>query len=179
MKKDISDISRRKFLQKAALAGITAPLIFSHQAVASKLPGKVRHVAVGVGGMGWHDLNRFMSHPEAEIVAICDVDANHLKRASEALPNAKTYTDWRELLKNESGNFDSINVSVPDHNHFAIAFESIKMGKHVYCQKPMCHDVAEVRALTIAANNAGIVSQLGTQHASGLGDRTAVQWIKE
>ncbi|WP_158859390.1 Gfo/Idh/MocA family protein [Lunatibacter salilacus] len=179
MKKDISDISRRKFLQKAALAGITAPLIFSHQAVASKLPGKVRHVAVGVGGMGWHDLNRFMSHPEAEIVAICDVDANHLKRASDALPNAKTYTDWRELLKNESANFDSINVSVPDHNHFAIAFESIKMGKHVYCQKPMCHDVAEVRALTIAANNAGIVSQLGTQHASGLGDRTAVQWIKE
>jgi len=53
------------------------------------------------------------------------------------------------------------------------------LGKHVYCQKPMCHDVAEIRVLTEAASKAGIVSQLGTQHASGLGDRTGVQWIKE
>ncbi|EON77118.1 putative NADH-dependent dehydrogenase [Lunatimonas lonarensis] len=166
-------------MQKAAVAAITPPLLMALPANSSAPNRKLRHVAVGVGGMGWHDLNRFMAHEGVEVVAICDVDANHLKRAADALPNAATYSDWRELLKKEAGNFDSINVSVPDHNHFAIAFESIRMGKHVYCQKPMCHDVAEVRALTQAAAKKGIVSQLGTQHASGLGDRTAVQWIKE
>lgn len=179
MKDDPKVASRRRFIQQAAIAAMTPPLLLSVPAQATPQNGKLRHVAVGVGGMGWHDLSRFMAHKDVEIVAICDVDANHLKRAADALPNARTYSDWRELLKKEAGNFDSINVSVPDHNHFAIAFESIRLGKHVYCQKPMCHDVAEVRALTQAATKKGIVSQLGTQHASGLGDRTAVQWIKE
>ncbi|WP_209331857.1 Gfo/Idh/MocA family protein [Lunatimonas salinarum] len=179
MNDDFAGASRRRFIQQAALAALTPPLLMSLPTNAASRKDKLRHAAVGVGGMGWHDLNRFMAHSDVEIVAICDVDANHLKRAAEALPNAKTYTDWRELLRVEAGNFDSINVSVPDHNHFAISYESIRLGKHVYCQKPMCHDVAEVRALTRAADKAGIVSQLGTQHASGMGDRTAVQWIKE
>ena len=173
-----NDISRREFILKAASAAVVAPLLIS-QAKNVSPPNKLRHVCIGVGGMGWHDLNKFKSHPDIDIVAICDVDEKHLKRAAEALPNAKTYSDWRELFKNESNAFDAVNVSVPDHNHFAICFQAIQLGKHVYCQKPMCHDVAEIRVLTEAASKAGIVSQLGTQHASGLGDRTGVQWIKE
>ncbi|SEJ52054.1 Predicted dehydrogenase [Cyclobacterium xiamenense] len=174
----LTKINRRKFLNRSALLALTPPLL-SHYPNFFTRKKKLRHVCVGVGGMGWHDLNRFKSHPEVEIVAICDVDENHLARASEALPQAKTYTDWRTLFANEMGNFDSINVSVPDHNHFPISYRAIQAGKHVYCQKPMCHDVAEIRKLTEAAKKAGIVSQLGTQHASGKGDRTAVQWIKE
>ncbi|MEX0884731.1 MAG: Gfo/Idh/MocA family oxidoreductase [Cyclobacteriaceae bacterium] len=171
--------SRRKFIVTAATVAMAQPVLLSIPSFGKKQVQKLRHVCVGVGGMGWHDLQRFQAHPEVEIVAICDVDENHLARAAEALPNAKTYTDWRDLLKKERRHFDSINVSVPDHNHFPICFQSIKMGKHIYCQKPMCHDVAEIRALTEAAAKAGIVSQLGTQHASGKGDRTAVQLIKE
>ncbi|SHM79739.1 Oxidoreductase family, NAD-binding Rossmann fold [Cyclobacterium lianum] len=178
MKKENS-VSRRKFLVTTATAALAQPFLLSPPVMGQTKRNPLRHACVGVGGMGWHDLNRFKAHPEVEIVAICDVDENHLNRAAEALPNAKKYTDWRELLENEAGNFDAINVSVPDHNHFPIAIQSIKQGKHVYCQKPMCHDVAEIRKLTEAAGNAGIVSQLGTQHASGKGDRTAVQWIKE
>ncbi|MFO7826352.1 MAG: Gfo/Idh/MocA family oxidoreductase [Cyclobacterium sp.] len=178
MKKENS-VSRRKFLITTATAALAQPLLLSHASLGKSKRIPLRHVCIGVGGMGWHDLNRFKAHPEVEIVAICDVDENHLNRAAEAVPNAKKYTDWRELLEVEAGNFDSINVSVPDHNHFAIAYQSIQLGKHVYCQKPMCHDVAEIRTLTAAAEEAGIVSQLGTQHASGKGDRTAVQWIKE
>lgn len=174
-----NDISRREFILKAASAAVAAPLLISQAKMISPAANRLRHVCIGVGGMGWHDLNKFKTHQEVDIVAICDVDEKNLKRAAEALPNAKTYADWRELFINEANNFDSVNVSVPDHNHFAISFQAIKMGKHVYCQKPMCHDVAEIRVLTEAAKKAGIVSQLGTQHASGLGDRTAVQWIKE
>jgi predicted dehydrogenase len=172
-------ISRREFILKAASAAVIAPLLISQSKNIAPAGKRLRHVCIGVGGMGWHDLNKFKTHPEVDIVAICDVDEKNLKRAAEALPNAKVYADWRELFKNEENNFDAVSVSVPDHNHFAISFQAIKMGKHVYCQKPMCHDVAEIRVLTEAAKKAGIVSQLGTQHASGLGDRTAVQWIKE
>ena len=128
--------------------------------------------------MGWADLQKFKEHPNVQIVAICDVDADYLKKASEALPDARTYTDWRELLKKEGDRIDSVNVTVPDHNHFPIAYQSIRKGKHVYCQKPMCHDVTEVRLLTEAAVKAGVITQLGTQLASRQGDRIAVQLIK-
>jgi predicted dehydrogenase len=129
--------------------------------------------------MGWGDLQKFKEHPNVRIIAICDVDANNLKKASEALPDARTYTDWRELLKKEKNKIDSVNVTVPDHNHFPIAYQAITMGKHVYCQKPMCHDVAEVRALTEASVKYEVITQLGTQVAASIGDRTGVQWIKE
>ncbi len=174
----IQGSTRRKFLATAASL-IAAPLFLDMPVLASRPYAKLRHVSIGVGGMGRHDLQRFIAHPDVEIVAICDVDEERLQKAGELVPNARQYKDWRKLLKEEAKNFDSINVSVPDHNHFAVAFSAIKMGKHVYCQKPMCHDVAEIRKLTEAAVEAGIVSQLGTQHASGKGDRTAVQWIEE
>jgi predicted dehydrogenase len=72
-----------------------------------------------------------------------------------------------------------VNVAVPDHTHFAAAYSAIQKGKHVYCQKPLCHDVAEVRVLTQAAIKKGVVTQLGTQVASTIHDRTGVQWLRE
>src|SRR5260221_134488 len=77
------------------------------------------------------------------------------------------------------GKVDSVNVAVPDHMHFSIAYSAIQKGKHVYCQKPLCHDVAEVRMLTQAAVRAGVITQLGTQVASTVHERTAVLWLRE
>jgi predicted dehydrogenase len=169
-------VSRRKFIQTAATAALAAPLLLESCAPKTKL----RHASIGVGGMmGFNDLQNFVSHPNVEIVAICDVDENFLKKALEIVPNARTYSDWRELLKNETGNIDSVNVTVPDHNHFTISYHAIQLGKHVYCQKPMCHDVAEVRLLAEASVKKGVITQLGTQHASSANDRRAVQLIKE
>ena len=110
---------------------------------------------------------------------MCDVDANHLDKAAKAVPGARLYSDWRELLEKEGDKIDSVNVAVPDHMHFAIAYNAIQKGKHVYCQKPLCHDVAEVRALTEASIKKRVVTQLGTQLAAGLGDRTAVQLLQD
>ncbi|MEZ4904428.1 MAG: Gfo/Idh/MocA family oxidoreductase [Spirosomataceae bacterium] len=169
--------SRREFLVKAATAAIASPLLFNSEAQAGS--DKLRHACIGVGGMGWGDLQQFKKHPQVEIVALCDVDEKNLQRAAEFVPGARTYTDWRELFKAESKNIDSVNVSVPDHNHFPIAVHAIRNKKHVYCQKPMCHDVAEVRVLTKEAIKARVTTQLGTQIASGMGDRTAVQLIKQ
>ncbi len=140
---------------------------------------RLNHACIGVGGMGGNDMGNFKSHDGVQIVAICDVDKNHLDKAAEKVPGARRYTDWRELLAKEGDRIDSVNVSVPDHMHAMIVLDAINRGKHVYCQKPLCHDVAECRALTKATKKAGVVTQLGTQHAAGIGDRTAVQWMRE
>ena len=129
--------------------------------------------------MGWVDLQNFMQHPRVHITALCDVDANNLDKAAKAVPSARTYADWRELLQKEGDLIDSVNVAVPDHTHFSAAYSAIQRGKNVYCQKPLCHDVAEVHALTQAAEKKGVITQLGTQVASTIHDRTGVQWLKE
>ena len=141
--------------------------------------GKVAHACIGVGGMGHHDLENFKSHGGTEVVAICDVDKNLLDRASKIVPDARCYTDWREMLAKEGDKIDSVNASVPDHMHALIALTAMQQGRHVYCQKPLCHDVAECRALATVAKRTGVVTQLGTQHASGVGDRIGVQWLRE
>lgn len=134
---------------------------------------------IGVGGMGLHDLKQYIAHKFVNITAICDVDSNRLKEASKLVPDAKTYTDWRELLKKETNNIEAVSITVPDHNHYAIAYSAIEMGKHVYLQKPMCHDVAEVRKITEASVKKGVITQLGTQYASSANDRRAVKMMKD
>lgn len=184
-----ASLTRRDFLQTSTAATAAA-------AAWSLLPGcaptaaarrprrigpneKLNHACIGVGGMGGNDLKNFLSHPRCQIVALCDVDRARLQAAAAQVPGARLYTDWRELLAQEGDRIDSVNVSVPDHIHAASALPAMRAAKHVYCQKPLCHDVAECRALTRAAQEAGVVSQLGTQHASGPGDRQAVQWLRE
>src|ERR1035437_9746363 len=176
--------SRRQFLRTAAAAGLAAPFVVScstAQPGPRTIPanGKLNHACIGVGGMGWNDLHNFLDHKRTQIVALCDVDANNLNKAAKEVPGARLYSDWRELLEKEGDRIDSVNVAVPDHMHFSAAYSAIHKVKHVYCQKPMCHDVAEVRALTQAAVKHGVVTQLGTQVAATIHDRTGVQWLKE
>ncbi|MEI7940827.1 MAG: Gfo/Idh/MocA family oxidoreductase [Verrucomicrobiota bacterium] len=176
--------SRRQFLRTTALAGAAAPFFVS---CSTTQPGakrvsansKLNHACIGVGGMGWGDLQNFLQHQKAQVVALCDVDANNLDKAAKAVPGARTYADWREMLQKEGDRIDSVNVAVPDHTHFPASYSAIERGKHVYCQKPLCHDVAEVRVLTQAAIKRGVMTQLGTQIASTIHDRTAVQWLRE
>jgi predicted dehydrogenase len=176
-------MNRKHFLQLTAAAGAWS--LFPGCATARRprriSPNeKLNHACIGVAGMmGGNDLKNFQSHPRCQVVAICDVDRTHLEKAAAILPDARRYTDWREMLAQEGDRIDSVNATVPDHMHAAIAMAAMRAGKHVYCQKPLCHDVAECRALAKAAKSAGVVTQLGTQHASGAGDRQAVQWLRE
>ena len=175
-------MNRREFLAMSAAVGALG--VFSGCATTAPRKispnSKLNHACIGVGGMmGGGDLGNFLSHPRTQVVAICDVDSNHLDKAAAKVPGARKYTDWREMLAKEGDKIDSINATVPDHMHALIAMSAIRKGKHVYCQKPLCHDVAECRALALAAKKAGVVTQLGTQYASGIGDRTAVQFLRE
>lgn len=173
-----SSLSRRQFLSTTTTAALAAPLILGSSLRAASPNGKLSHACIGVGGMGWNDLQNFQQHPKVEIVALCDVDENNLNNAAKAVPGARLYRDWRELLAKEGDKIDSVNLAVPDHMHYAIAMNAIQAGKHVYCQKPMCHDVLEVRHLTEAAVRKKVITQLGTQIASTAAERMAVQWIK-
>lgn len=174
-------LNRRQFLALSAAAGALSlsPGCVTTGPVRTAANSRLNHACIGVGGMmGGGDLSSFKSHDKAQIVAICDVDRNHLEHAARIVPDARKYTDWRELLAAEGDKIDSVNVTVPDHMHAMIAMAAIRAGKHVYCQKPLCHDVAECRALAKAAKKAGVVTQLGTQFAAGKGDRTAVQFLR-
>jgi predicted dehydrogenase len=173
-----SKFTRRRFLRTTALAGLAAPFILPPGLRAAVPNGKLNHACIGVGGMGWNDLNTFLQHPRLQVVALCDVDANNLDKAAKAVPGARLYSDWRELLEKEGDKIDSVNAAVPDHMHFAIAYSAIQKGKHVYCQKPLCHDVAEVRELTEASIKKRVVTQLGTQLAAGIGDRTTAHLLR-
>lgn len=175
----MSTMDRRQFLAASAVASAG----FFTGCVSAKgrrlsPNSKVAHACIGVGGMGYNDLTNYKSHARAEVVAICDVDKNHLDKAAALVPNARRYTDWREMLAQEGDKIDSVNASVPDHMHALIATKALEAGKHVYCQKPLCHDVAECRALAQAAKRSGLVTQLGTQFASGAGDLMGVQILR-
>jgi predicted dehydrogenase len=171
-------LSRRRFLKASFLAGVSAPALLPAALRAASPNAKLAHACIGVGGMGAGDLQNFLQHPKVEVAALCDVDDNTLKAAAKAAPNARLYHDWRELLVKEGDRIDSVNVTVPDSMHYPIAASAIARGKHVYCQKPLCHDVYEVRELTRAAVKRGVVTQLGTQMASGYGDRATVQLLQ-
>ncbi|MBC8125719.1 MAG: Gfo/Idh/MocA family oxidoreductase [Gloeobacteraceae cyanobacterium ES-bin-144] len=171
------ETTRRQFLK--SLPPIAGILGFPTLLRASELNSRVQHACIGLGGlMGNTDLKSFLGHSRTDVVAICDVDAGILERAAKVVPNARTYRDWREMLAKEGNRIDSINACVPDHMHAAISYTAMSLGKHVYCQKPMCHDVAEIRALTKLAAKTGLKSQLGNQYASSLGDRMTVEYIK-
>lgn len=169
-------VSRRRFLQTATAGLAVAALRPRADAATSR---KISHACIGVGGMGAQDMKNFLSHERVQIVALCDVDRTRLENAGRLAPDARRYADWRELIAQEGNRIDSINVSVPDHMHAVITMAALQSKKHVYCQKPLCHDVAECRAVAQATTLAGVVTQLGTQIASGIGDRMAVQFLRD
>jgi predicted dehydrogenase len=140
---------------------------------------KLQHASIGVGGMmGGGDLDAFLNRQNVAVVALCDVDAGILAAAAKRAPGARTYSDWREMLQREGDRIDSVNVTVPDHMHAAISTAALAKGKHVFCQKPMTHDVCEARALTAAAVSSGKVTQLGNQFGSSIGERMAIEMLR-
>jgi predicted dehydrogenase len=174
--------TRRGFLRGLAAAGAAAAIgtPFGAPAIArtNPLAPRVRHAAIGVTGMGGHDLGEIASSPHVDVVALCDIDDRHLDAAAKRFPGAKRYNDFRELFAKEGKSFDSCHVTVPDHMHAPIAMTALLHGKHVYCQKPLTHEIEEARKLRLAAKKAGVVTQMGIQIHSHVAYRTAVELIR-
>lgn len=172
-----SPVTRRQFLYSAALAA-SATAFSGYAASSPRRLGsgeKLRVGCVGVGGKGSSDVRCCGSE---EIVALCDADEKQGAASRKAFPNAKFYVDWREMLEKEEKNLDAITVSTPDHLHALVASAAMKLGKHVYCQKPLTQTVYEARYLRTLAKEQGVITQMGNQGSAEDGLRRAVEVVQ-
>ncbi len=181
-----SKITRRQFMGSAATAAASV-MIIPRKVLGGRgysSPSDTLNIGcVGVGGKGSSDIRSVSTE---NIVALCDVDdrmtAKFLKSESnipqqlEMYKRAKKYKNFRVMLDKEK-DIDAITVSTPDHTHAVIAMRAIKMGKHVFVQKPLTHTIKEARMLAQAAKEGGIVSQMGNQGHAGEGARLMNEWV--
>ncbi len=171
--------NRRQFIQQSALAGIGFWAAGGLTAQESKSAnGKLRFACIGVGGKGSSDTDHVAAL--GDVVALCDIDDNFLNRkaAGEKFKNAKKYNDFRKMLEEMSKDIDAVTVSTPDHMHAPAAVMAMKMGKHVYCQKPLCHDVYEARVMRETADKMKIATSMGNQGTANATLRTGVEVIQ-
>ena len=170
--------SRRRFL-KSAVSLTAAPFILPSKVWADPPSNKLAHAAIGINGQAASDIEALMASGRMVVTAIADVDKRNHAAAAAKFPDAKIYQDWRELFEKESDKFESVNVTVPDHMHAIIALNALQRKKHVYCQKPLTRTIHEAHALRTAAQQAGVVTQMGNQIQSSSEYRTAVRMVRD
>jgi predicted dehydrogenase len=160
-KVDHRRLSRREFINAAAAFGGT--LIVPGRVMGrdgSRAPSEKLNIAgIGIGGQGGQDINQMTGE---NIVALCDVDWSYAAAAFRRFPKAKVYKDYRKML-DEQKDIDAVVVGTPDHLHAFASMAAIKMGKHVYCEKPLTHSVWEARQLASAAREHKVATQMGNQ----------------
>jgi len=170
------EFNRRKLLAGTAAAA-TLSIIPRHVLGSPGEPAaneKLNIAGVGVGGMGSGDIRRV---PGENIVAVCDVDANHAGNAGRAFPKAKVYADFRKMLESQK-EIDAVMVATPDHNHAVVTMMAMKMGKHVFCQKPLTHSVHEALEIARVAKETGVATQMGNQGQASEGARRVQEYIR-
>ncbi len=164
--------SRRTFIQTAIAAAIASRGAHAQTGAKGR---KLRIAGIGVGGMG---LNNMTNLATEDIVALCDVDQRHASGAFKKFPDAKRWVDFREMLQKQP-EIEAVMIATPDHTHASIALAALKAGKHVYCQKPLTHDIHEARVLAAAAREAkGCIAVMGNQHHSSVGMHKVADWIR-
>jgi len=159
--------TRRSFLKTFGTAALVSPFI-THGLMARPRNDVLGHASFGASGMAWEDLTQITKSKRVELVAVAEVDLNRTVELRKRFPQTRVYQDWRQLLDKEAKRLDSVNVSTPDHMHAPIAMSAMQLGKAVYCEKPMTHDLYEVRRLTEYARLRRLVTQMGIQiHSAG------------
>lgn len=187
----MTQLSRRELLAAAAAAlpaaAATAVVTAAPAAAAAAAPSvaKIRRrspndkfniAGVGIGGMGHVNLKNLASE---NIVALCDVDPNYAARTFDEFPAAKRYVDFRDMLEKQH-DIDAVLIATPDHTHAVITLAALRAGKHVYCQKPLTHNIFEARTVAKAAAAAPkLTTQMGIQGHSGEGIRLIREWIED
>ncbi|MDD4870584.1 MAG: Gfo/Idh/MocA family oxidoreductase [Kiritimatiellae bacterium] len=201
-KKRTSDqISRRQFIG-ASVAVTTAFTIIPRQVLGGPkfvAPSeKVNIAIIGAGGQGRSNVKNLLNESDAQIIAVCDVaDTTDLspfyykgfggrktikaiveENYSKKTPNYKCaeYENFRVMLEKEKS-IDAILCATPDHAHAVVSITAMKMGKHVYCEKPLTHNVWEARQVAKVARETGVATQMGNQGHSGEGIRQTCEWI--
>jgi len=169
-------VSRRQFIGGTALGALGFTFLPGYVLGlrgATSPNEKLNIAAVGCAGQGASDLGNMTSE---NIVALCDVDWAHAAGTFKKFPEAKRYKDFRKMLDAEK-NIDAVLVATPDHMHAFASMRALKMGKHVYCEKPLTHSVWEARQIATAAREAKVVTQMGNQGQASEGTRQLCEMI--
>jgi predicted dehydrogenase len=162
-------IDRRTFLFGSLAAATLGPSI----ARAAQTPDKLRLGIIGCAGQGEYNWSNVA---DQEIVMLCDVDLARAAKAKQQFPGAEVVQDFRRVIDNK--NIDAVVVSTPDHWHAIPSVWAMESGKHVYCEKPLAHDVHEVRVMMETARKQKRVTQMGTQIHAGANYRRVVELVQ-
>ncbi len=166
-------LDRRRFLQATSFAGFG---IFVPGARGRSPNERLNFACIGVGGKGSSDTDHLGAL--GNIVALCDIDGQRLGKKAENFSEAKQYRDFRKLLEELSPKIDAVAVSTPDHTHAAAAVMAMRLGKHVYCQKPLAHSPGEARIMRETAARTKVATQMGNQGTSHPGFRSGIELIR-
>ncbi|MDP7495575.1 MAG: Gfo/Idh/MocA family oxidoreductase, partial [Roseibacillus sp.] len=164
---DQTHSSRRAFLgatSAAAAALGSAELVYGDHHKGKPL----RFAQIGCGGKGSSDLNNTVSSG-GKLIAMCDVDKGRAQGHFNKYKDVPRYSDYREMLAKHKDEIDAVVVSTPDHIHAVAALAAMKLGKHVYVQKPLARTYGECMALLKATRKYKVVTQMGNQGHAGSG----------
>jgi predicted dehydrogenase len=169
--------NRRSFLFGASVAGFGV-LVQGKRSLAWGVgPNETLNIAcIGVGGKGESDARH--AGQVGRVLAVCDIDQQRLDKMAALQKESKKFNDYRELLQELGSKIDAVVVSTPDHTHAPAAVTAMRMGKHVYCQKPLAHSVWEARLMRETARQKGVCTQMGNQGTADSGFRRAVELVR-
>src|SRR5262245_8813657 len=175
----MNKLTRRNFLKATAATGTgywLATNALSAARAADKPNGKIHFAGIGVGGKGDGDISQ--AGNLGEVVALCDCDENPLNAKASQFGSAEKFFDYRKMFDKMGKQIDAVTVSTPDHTHAPASIMAMKLGKHVYCQKPLTHDVYEARQMRLIAKEYKVCTQMGNQGTAQNGLRRAVEIIR-
>ncbi|MFQ5638954.1 MAG: Gfo/Idh/MocA family protein [bacterium] len=199
-------MSRREFLGKTAVAAAALTIVPRHVLGGAGYiapSNKINLAMIGTGGQGTYDMKQFLQIADVQVVAVCDVfercdhskfffdgwagrqpaqkrvDEHYAQQTkTNSYKGCAGYVDFRDMLENYQ-DIDAVAIATTDNIHAVAAMAAINKGKHVYCQKPLTHDIYEARVVTEAARKAGVATQMGNQGHAGEGNRLMVEWIAD
>jgi predicted dehydrogenase len=174
-------INRREFLKRSAVGGTAAFGIgvWSSRAVrAARSPNEKLNIAcVGTANQARFSIGQLQALGE-NLVAMCDIDDRYLDKAISDFARAKRFDDFRRMFDAAAGEIDAVVVATPDHIHAPASMMAMRLGKHVYCEKPLAHSVAEARVMAETAAKMKVATQMGTQIHAGSNYRRVVEIIQ-
>jgi predicted dehydrogenase len=169
----MTNLSRRSFMKTASAAAAGALIIPNFLRCAPS--NRLNIAVIGVGGRGEASWTQV---PKESIVAMCDVDDRQSARGFKACPNAKQYKDFRKMFDEMGKDIDAVIIATPDHTHFPAAMAAMELGKHVFVEKPLAHNIWQLRTMKKAARHYGVVSQMGNQGHTTNGIRLVKEWYE-
>lgn len=180
MNEQSNSTSRRNFIKNTAMAAAGSFFIVPRHVLGKGFlapSDKLNIAAIGAGGKGASDIANAYNKGANNVVALCDVDWARAKASIDKFPDAKKYKNYKKMFDEIGKDIDAVTISTPDHTHAVIAMAAMQMGKHVYVQKPLTHNIYEARMLTEAARKYKVVSQMGNQGASNPDQKLMMEWF--